>query len=80
MAFTAWMWILAHAAHKPHRQVVGSSFVDLLPGQLVVGRKALAATLKMSEQNIRTVLQLLEKCENLTIKSTNKFSVLTVVN
>lgn len=80
MAFTAWMWILAHAAHKPHRQVVGSSFVDLLPGQLVVGRKSLAATLKMSEQNIRTVLQLLEKCENLTIKSTNKFSVLTVVN
>ena len=80
MAFTAWMWILGHAAHKPHRQIVGSTFVDLKPGQLVVGRKSLSVELGMSERNIRTVLQLLEKCENVTIKPTNKYSILTVVN
>jgi len=54
--------------------------VTIHPGQTVVGRKALAETLGLSEQKIRTALTRLKSTNEITIKTTNKFSVVTVVN
>lgn len=51
---------------------------DILPGQVVTGRKALAEQLKLSEQQIRTSLNKLEKSAEITIKKTNKFSIITI--
>lgn len=53
--------------------------VKIYPGQTVIGRKALAKTLGMSEQNIRTALTHLKSTNEITIKVTNKFSVVTIV-
>lgn len=78
--WAVWSWILIHAAHKPRSVVVGRIAVALLPGQLVFGRKALSEALNLTEQNVRSCLKLLEKLKNITIKPTNKFSILTVVN
>jgi len=50
------------------------------PGQVVIGRKALAEELEMTEQQIRTSLVHLKSTNEITIKSTNKFSVVTIVN
>lgn len=50
------------------------------PGQVVTGRKKLAKELKLSEQSIRTALDHLKSTNEITIKSTNKFSIITVVN
>lgn len=47
-------------------------------GQAVTGRKKLAAKLGFSEQQIRTGLSNLQKTGEITIKSTNKFSIITV--
>lgn len=47
-------------------------------GQVVVGRKALAETLRLSEQNIRTALDKLESTGEITKKSTNKFTIITI--
>src|SRR3990167_268088 len=52
--------------------------VEILPGQLVTGRKVLADELKLSEQEIRTSLNKLKSTNEITIKSTNKFSIVTV--
>jgi len=78
--FVLWMWILGHASHKRHKQFVGNIEVELEPGQLVVGRKKLALELKMSEQTVRTILNRLKTAGNLTIKSTNRFSIVSIVN
>ena len=49
-------------------------------GQLVTGRKALAAQTGLSERQIRTALDHLKSTNELTIKTTNKFSLITIVN
>ena len=54
--------------------------VTLKPGQTVIGRKALAEELGMSEQNVRTSLNHLKSTNEITIKSTNRFSIVTIVN
>lgn len=49
-------------------------------GSFVTGRKKLAKELGLSEQEIRTALEHLKSTNEITIKSTNRFSVITVVN
>ena len=49
-------------------------------GQLVTGRKALAAQTGLSEQTVRTSLNRLISTNEITLASTNKFSVITIVN
>lgn len=49
-------------------------------GQCVVGRKALAERLGISEQSVRTALSHLKSTGEITIKSTNKFSIVTIEN
>ncbi len=49
-------------------------------GQLVTGRKALAAQTGLSEQTVRTSLNRLKSTNEITIASTNKFSVIAIVN
>lgn len=48
-------------------------------GELVVGRKKLAQELKMSEQSIRTAISHLISTNEITIRVTNRFSIITVV-
>lgn len=49
-------------------------------GQGVFGRKKMAARLKISERSVRTAIEHLKSTNEITIKSTNKFSIITVVN
>jgi len=50
------------------------------PGQLVTGRKQLSEWTGLSEQQIRTFLKRLKSTSNLTIKTTNKYSIITITN
>ena len=79
-AFTLWCYLLMKASHKKHQHLVGNKVVELEPGQLVIGRKALARELNQNEAKIRRGLALLENMGNVTIKTTNKYSIVTVVN
>jgi len=49
-------------------------------GQLITGRLQLAEELGLSERNIRTALKHLETTSEITIKPTNKFSLITLIN
>lgn len=49
-------------------------------GQLVTGRKQLSIETGLSEQTIRTCLQRLEDTGEITRKTTNKFSIVTICN
>ena len=53
---------------------------DLQAGEAIIGRKRLAETLGFSEQQIRTALKKLESTGEITLKSTNKFTIATIEN
>ncbi len=75
-----WSYCLLRANHKPCTTIVGYQQVQLEPGQFIFGRKQAMEDLSLSEQNIKTCLKNLKNTKNLTVKVTNKFSVITVVN
>lgn len=54
--------------------------IEVLPGQTIVGTNALAVNTGLSRQQVRTALNKLVLTNEITIKSTNKFSLVTIEN
>jgi len=75
-----WTYCLMKATHKEFDAIVGLQIVHLMPGQFVFGLRVASKETGLSIQEIRTILDFLRKAGNLTIKSTNKFSIITIVN
>lgn len=74
------LWALTKASHRQINIIVGCQPITLEPGQFIFGRRIAAEELGMSEQEIRTCIEIAKKADFLTIKSTNKFSIITVIN
>jgi hypothetical protein len=53
---------------------------DILRGQLVSGITSLAENTGLTSQNVRTALDHLKNSNEITIKSTNRFSIITLCN
>ena len=75
-----WTWALMKASYQEYDIIIGLQNVHLTPGQFIFGRKKCAEETGLSEREIRTIIAFLKKSENLTIKTTNKFSIITIVN
>jgi hypothetical protein len=73
-------WCLMKATHKKRTQLVGFQQVELEPGQFIFGRDSAAEQLLSTPQKIRTCVKILSNLEFITIKSTNKYSVITIIN
>lgn len=69
------IYLLTHAQYKDSRY----KGIEVKRGQIVVGRKKLANELSLSERQIRTCLNRLKSTNELTIKATNRYSVITIV-
>lgn len=54
--------------------------ISLDRGQLLTGRKKLAKETGLSEQTVRTCLKRLESTNEITIKPTNHYSIITICN
>lgn len=80
--FQFWVWCLLKATYKDRKVLIGNQTVELQPGQFVFGRKEAAKALGTTERKIRTLLDFFSSCteQKLTIKTTNRFSIITVVN
>lgn len=82
-----WILCLTKAAHKETVAVIDRQEIPLLPGQFVTGRfslhedynSVLAPRKKIKDTTLWNWLQRLEKWGDLDIKSTNKYSVVTVL-
>lgn len=70
-----WLYLLVNAQYHDTRY----QGIEVKRGQLITGRKKLAERLGMSERQIRTCLERLKSTNELTIKTTNKYSVITIV-
>jgi hypothetical protein len=53
--------------------------IEVKRGQLITGRHSLSKITHISEQSIRTLLLHLKSTNEITIKSTNKYSIITIV-
>lgn len=75
-----WTYCLLRARHKAGAVKVGFQEITLQPGQFIFGRLQAARDLAMSEWKIRHCLTFLKSSGNLTSKTTNKFSIITIIN
>lgn len=68
--------LLTQANHKP------STYMghQIPRGSLVFGRKRAAKDFKVGEQVIRTMVTRLKSTNEITVKTTNKFSIVSIVN
>lgn len=86
--YRLWTICLTEASHKEHEILVGRQAVTLQKGQFVTGRfdlhrmynEGLKPKNFVSGKTVWRWLETLQKLENVTITSTNKFSIVTVVN
>jgi hypothetical protein len=78
--FYFWSYCLMKASHKKYKSLVGLTMVELEPGQFVFGRNKASIETGLSERKVRTCLKKLESFGNLTIKTTNKFSIISIIN
>lgn len=54
--------------------------ITVKPGQLIFGRKEFSKKIGVSEQSIRTALKHLKSTNEITIKTTNKYSLISINN
>ena len=73
-----WIWCLFKAAYTDKKVVIGKQIVDIMPGQFVFGRVKAAEALKMSDRTVYDYIKLLEKLGMISVKSNNKYSVITI--
>lgn len=73
---SVFLHILLNANHK-----TGSwRGYDIQPGQLITGRKEIARATGLSERQVRTSINALQNAQQIAVKTTNKFSLVTVMN
>jgi hypothetical protein len=75
-----WTWCLLKASHKDYDIVVGLQTVHLTPGQFIFGLKKASQEIGLTLRETRTRIEYLKKAGNLTIKTTNRFSIVSIVN
>ena len=78
--FLLWNYILCSVSHKEIDIIFNRKKVHLKAGEMATTLNRLAEPLFLSVQNIRTSLKYLEKYENLTSTSTNKYRIISVIN
>jgi|GEM_PF-4425214 len=75
-----WCWMLMKATHKQINQMVGYQSVTLNPGEFIFGRKICSKETMVSEKSVRRCLQSLKSANRVAIKSSNKFSIVSIIN
>ena len=75
-----WIWLLCNVAFEQHDTICYGKVIHLKPGQIATGRKKIAQCTDLNENKIYRALTALKSLGNIEIKSTNKYSIITVVN
>ena len=85
--FLEWEWyddinvktLFLHFLLKANYEAKKYRGYDILPGQVVVGVKALSKQTGLSVSQVRTAIDKLQMTNEIAIKTTNKFSIVTIV-
>ena len=87
-SITTWEWykdtntkiVFLHLLLKANWEPSRYKGYEVPKGGLVIGLKSLSKELGLSIQSVRTSLEHLKSTNEITIKSTNKFSIVSIVN
>jgi len=71
-----WIHLLLMANHRDKKWMG----IEVKRGQIITGRAALSEKTGLSERMVRSCLARLQKCECISIKTTSRFSIITVLN
>lgn len=70
-----WLYLLVKAQYADGKY----RGVEVKRGQLLTGRKLIASETRLSEQQVRTCINRLKSSGQITIESTNQYSLITIV-
>ncbi len=86
--FLDWKWyknkntkiLFIHCLLKANWKDGSYEGVEIKRGSFITGRKQLSKELALTEQEIRTAIKHLKSTNEITIKTTNTFSIISIVN
>lgn len=70
-----WVWLILTANHSDKYE----NGVLVKRGQKLIGRKKAAKELNFTEQSLRTMISRLKSTNEITTKSTNKYTIITIL-
>ena len=75
-----WVYLLLHATHKKYQALFEGRSIELLPGQLITGRRSIASKLKINENKVQRILELLKNEHLIEQQTSNQNRLLTLVS
>ena len=78
--WSVWTYCLMKATHKKTKTMIGLRVIYLEPGQFVFGLKVASKDLDIPKTTVYRILKFLSSEGNISIKSENKFSIITIIN
>lgn len=74
------VYLLLNACHEEQKFLWNGEEITICPGQLITGRKKMSDQLNLSESCIRNAIFTLKATNTIAIKTTNKFSLVSILN
>lgn len=78
--FKLWIDFIMRANHKTNKSLIEGNFVNIIRGSFITSLKKLAKENGVSISKIRHFLSLLEKDSMITLKTTHKYTQITINN
>lgn len=75
-----WIYLLLNATHEDYPAMFKGEKIILKPGQLITGRKAIAERLGVNEYKVLRVINLFKSEHQIEQQTSNKNSLITIVN
>lgn len=75
-----WLWCLLKAGHQEKHMYFNNQKIQLKEGQFITGRLSASEELRLSPSTLRNWLATLKQDNYLDIKTTNKYSIITILN
>lgn len=79
-AWRVWCWCLMKTSHKESKFPFNGQDYILKPGQFITGRVKACKELRLTNQKYRTALEYLKSSQRINVKTTNKFTLISVIN
>lgn len=77
--FQVWVYLLLKASHAEYPVFFGGEKINLLPGQLITGRKKIAADTGIDENKVFRILKALKTEQQIEQRVSNKNSLISIV-
>ena len=78
--FEAWIWLLCRATYSKQKVVLGNDIYHLKEGEIITSQLKLCKQFKWGNSKLRSFLKLLEKDSMVSIKTTSKLTMVTILN